>query len=228
MRVAQYTWVPSARTIRFQNGAPGSEMAQVEQEEARSGARCSAPSREEGSAPGAQAEDPRTVASRGRERGRRGSGTNAHGDTGCREQRPRNAGCSWMRSASRGRFITGTERPGSRPAGHVQSPAAALRGPEPPGPHAPHEARVRGDGVPRHHQVFLSLAAQTLAKRLASDREPHLHRHLGANALRRRGPPGTGRSRSAIPGDARGGGGTSEQQPIGTRALAAMITIGNS
>lgn len=70
----------------------------------------------------------------------------------------------------------------------MQSSAAAPIAQSPPRPHVPHEACVRGDRVPRHHQVLLSLAPQALAKRLASDRKPHLHRHLGANNLRRRSP----------------------------------------
>lgn len=82
----------------------------------------------------------------------------------------------------------------------AESPAAAPCGPESPSAHVPHEARVRGDRVPRHHQVFLTLAAQALTKRLASDGKAHLHRHLGANASRRRSPGRAAISGPGIPG----------------------------
>lgn len=68
----------------------------------------------------------------------------------------------------------------------AESPAAALWGRESPSPHVPHESRVRGDRVPRNHQMFLGIAAHALAKRLASNGKPHLHRHLGAKEWRRR------------------------------------------
>lgn len=86
--------------------------------------------------------------------------------------------------ASRGYLDAREQRP------RADSPAAALWGPESPSPHVPHESRVRGDCVPRNHQMFFSIAAHALAKRLASHGKPHLHRHLGAKQLRRRSPAG--------------------------------------
>lgn len=81
----------------------------------------------------------------------------------------------------------GTGGLGSGATGHVQR---ALQPPpevlEAPNPHVPHEACVRGDRVPRHHQMLLRVAAQALTERFASLRKPHLQRHLGANDLRMR------------------------------------------
>lgn len=122
-----------------------------------------------------------------------------------------------MSRVTRGLRYNGTGGLGSGTAGHVQRalqpPPEALG---PPNPHVPHEACVRGDRVPRHHQVFLRVAAQALTERFASFREPHLQRHLGANDLRRRSS--TPLLNSRLP---------SEKRPMGMDSVAAMLSIGN-
>lgn len=134
---------------------------------------------------GLQAEDPKVTAARARERawGLRLTQTRTQNmqsqEHGVRKRADRDA---------RERHRAGAHTcPDGRPRFGARRPRAEpCCSPGPPSPHVPHEARVRSDRVPRHHQVFLSIAAKALTEGLASHREPHLHRHLGANDLRRR------------------------------------------